>query len=40
VSYPGATVDVFGFGAHWLLWFVGVSLLTMLLARKRFGVTF
>jgi len=40
VSYPGATVDVFGYGAHWLLWFVGVSLLTMLLARKRFGVTF
>jgi len=40
VSYPGATVDVFGYGAHWLLWFVAVSLLTMLLARKRFGVTF
>jgi hypothetical protein len=40
VSYPGATLDVFGHGAHWLLWFVAVSLLTMLLARKRFGVTF
>ena len=40
VSYPAATVDVFGCGVHWLLWFVAVSLLTMLLARKRFGVTF
>jgi hypothetical protein len=40
VSYPAARLDVFGFGAHWLLWFAGVSLLTMLLARKRFGVTF
>jgi hypothetical protein len=40
VSYPGATVDVFGFGIHWLLWFVIVSLLTMLLAKKRFNVTF
>jgi hypothetical protein len=40
VSYPSATVDVFGYGAHWLLLFVAVSLLTMLLAKKRFGVTF
>ena len=40
VSYPSASVDVFGFGANWLVWFIGVSLLTMLLARKRFGVTF
>jgi hypothetical protein len=40
VSYPGATVNVFGFGVHWLLWFVIVSLLTMLLAKKRFNVTF
>jgi hypothetical protein len=40
VSYPAATVDVFGFGVPWLLWFVAVSLLTMLLARKRFGFTF
>ena len=40
VSYPGATLDVFGFGMHWLVWFILVSLVVMLLARKRFGVTF
>jgi hypothetical protein len=40
VDYPAATIDIFGFGAHWLLWFLAVSLLTMLLAKKRFGVTF
>jgi len=40
VSYPSAAVNVFGYGANWLVWFIAVSLLTMLLARKRFGVTF
>jgi hypothetical protein len=40
VSYPAARMDIFGFGAHWLVWFLAVSLLTMLLAKKRFGVTF
>ncbi len=40
VDYPAATIDIFGFGAHWLLWFLAVSLLTMLLAKKRFGVAF
>lgn len=40
VSYPAATIDVFGFGLHWLLWFLAVSLFTMLAAKNRFGVTF
>jgi hypothetical protein len=40
VDYPAATIDILGFGANWLLWFLAVSLLTMLLAKKRFGVTF
>jgi hypothetical protein len=40
VDYPAATINIFGFGAHWLLWFLVVSLLTMLLAKKRLGVTF
>lgn len=40
VDYPAANIDILGFGVHWLLWFLAVSLLTMLLAKKRFGVTF
>ncbi len=40
VDYPAASLDVFGFGLHWLVWFLVVSLVTMLLAKKRFGVTF
>jgi hypothetical protein len=40
VSYPAAKVNIFGFGAHWLLWFFGVSLLTMILAKRPLGVTF
>jgi hypothetical protein len=40
VSYPAAKVNIFGFGAHWLLWFFAVSLLTMLLAKKPLDVTF
>jgi len=40
VAYPTARIDIFGFGVPWLLWFLAVSLLTMLLAKKRFGVIF
>jgi hypothetical protein len=40
VSYPAATINIFGFSAHWLLWFLAVSLVTMLLTKNRFGVTF
>lgn len=40
VSYPAASVNLLGFGVHWLVWFVSVSLLTMLAFRRRFGVRF
>jgi len=40
ISYPSATIDVFGWSVAWLVWFCGVSLLTMLALRKRFGVRF
>jgi hypothetical protein len=38
VSCPAATMDVLGFGIDWPVWFLLVSLLTMLVLRKRFGV--
>ena len=38
VSCPSATMDVLGFGIDWTVWFLLVSLLTMLALRKRFGV--
>jgi hypothetical protein len=31
-------MDVLGFGIDWTVWFLLVSLLTMLALRKRFGV--
>lgn len=40
VSYPEATIYIFGWGMQWLLWFSIVCLLTMLFFRKRFGATF
>lgn len=39
VACPDATPDVFGFSVEWRLWFVLVSLLTMLALRGRFHVT-
>ena len=40
VSYPHVTLDVFGYGLNWLIWFLAVDLLTMLALRKRFNVIF
>lgn len=40
VEYPSAKMNVFGFGVHWLMWFCVVSLVAMLLLRKRMRVTF
>jgi hypothetical protein len=40
VEYPSAEISVFGLGVHWLVWFCVVSLLAMLVFRKRFRVTF
>jgi hypothetical protein len=35
VSYPAATVNVFGFGVYWLVWFIFVSLIAMWLAKRK-----
>jgi hypothetical protein len=40
VEYPSAEVNVFGFGMHWLVWFCVVSLMAMLVLRRRLRVTF
>jgi hypothetical protein len=40
VDYPAARIFVFGFGVHWLVWFCVISLIAMLVFRRRFGVTF
>src|SRR5580693_4532442 len=40
ISYPESRIQIFGFGMHWLVWFSIVCLITMLVFRKRFGVTF
>jgi hypothetical protein len=40
VGYPAADIGIFGFPVHWLIWFLIVSSVTMLVFRKRFGVTF
>jgi hypothetical protein len=39
VAYPDAKIYIFGVGMHWLLWFSIVCLITMLIFRRRFGVT-
>jgi hypothetical protein len=40
VEYPSAEVNVCGFGVHWLVWFCVVSLVAMLVFRRRLRVTF
>ena len=40
VEYPPAEICVYGYGVHWLIWFCMVSLLAMLLFRRRLRVTF
>jgi hypothetical protein len=40
VEYPSAEINAFGFGVHWLVWFCVVSLVAMLLFRRRLRVTF
>ena len=36
VSYPDASIYVFGFSMHWLIWFTIVCLVTMFALRNRF----
>jgi len=40
IRYPAASLDIFGWGVHWLIWFSMVCIFTMFAFRKRFGVTF
>jgi hypothetical protein len=39
VDYPTAPVRMFGIEAHWLVWFLLISLLSALLMKRRFRVT-
>jgi hypothetical protein len=39
LAYPQASINLFGWGLHWLWWFFIVSVVTMLLLRGRLGVT-
>ncbi|HWR52692.1 MAG TPA: hypothetical protein VN428_16400 [Bryobacteraceae bacterium] len=40
VPHPPATVAIAGVHAHWLVWFLVTSAVTMLALRRRFRVTF
>ena len=40
IEYPPATLRCFGIGLHWLIWLVLFSMLSALLLKNRFGVTF
>jgi hypothetical protein len=40
VPHPPATVTIAGVHAHWLVWFLVVSAVTMFALRRRFRVTF
>ena len=40
VDYRARKISLFGFDAHWLVWFALFWLAAMLLLRRRFGVTF
>ncbi len=38
IRYPDANLTVFGVSVNWLVWFFAVSMLAVVLLRKRFGV--
>lgn len=40
VRYPSATIPWLGLNLHWLIWLILISMLSALLLRGRFGVTF
>jgi hypothetical protein len=40
VQYPPADLNICGFAVHWLVWFSAITLVSMLLFRRRFHVTF
>jgi hypothetical protein len=39
IRYPGASVGVVGIRMHWIAWFTILSMLTVLLLKRRFGVS-
>lgn len=39
VDYPSAGVRMFGLKAHWLVWFIVLSMASAFLLKGRFGVT-
>ena len=40
IAYPRASIDLFGWGIDWLVWFCAVSFATMVVLRGRFNVAF
>jgi hypothetical protein len=40
VGYPYATIEAFGIRMHWLIWFILISMSTVLLLKNTFRVTF
>lgn len=38
IRYPEASVEIFGFRMHWLIWFTLFSMISALLFKKRMGV--
>ena len=40
MGYPGAEIEWLGLQTHWLVWFVGVSMLAALVFKSRMGVSF
>ena len=40
VRYPSASVEGFGLELHWLVWYLAISLVSMLLLKKRLKVVF
>jgi hypothetical protein len=40
VRYPEATVHTLGLDVHWLIWLLALSMMSALLLKRRFGVSF
>ena len=40
IRYPEATIQALGLRLHWLVWLVGLSMIAVLMMKRRFGVTF
>ena len=40
VRYPEATVHTLGLDVHWLIWLLALSMVSALLLKRRFAVSF